>query len=86
MPPPNCWRCTEASAAFWIKRVLRRALAARYGRLELAEWMINVRLYGNGSVGVDDAALTIFGMHAGALTAAQCAALEAVAAEPALGG
>lgn len=63
---------------------LAAALAVRYGRLELAEWMINVRLFGNGTVGVDDAALTYFGVHAGALAAAQCAALEALAADPAL--
>ncbi|MBN2084091.1 MAG: transglycosylase domain-containing protein [Anaerolineales bacterium] len=68
------------------KARLAGALAARFGRLELAEWMINVRLYGNGTVGVDDAALTYFGVHAGALAAAQCAALEALAADPALAG
>src|SRR4030042_315600 len=63
---------------------LAGALAARYGRRELAEWMINVRLYGNGKVGGDDAALTYFGVHAGALAVDQCAALEALAADPAL--
>ncbi len=67
------------------KARLAAALAARYGKIQLAEWMINVRLYGNGSAGVDDAALTAFGTHAGALTDAQCAALEALASDPALG-
>jgi len=66
------------------KARLAGALAARYDRLELAEWMINIRLYGNGTVGVDDAALTYFGAHAGALSAGPCAALEALAADPAL--
>jgi hypothetical protein len=67
------------------KARLAGALAARYGRLELAEWMINIRLYGRGAVGVDDAALTFFGVHAGVLTVAQCAALEALGSDPALG-
>jgi hypothetical protein len=64
------------------KARLAAALAARYGKPGLVEWIINVRLYGNGSVGVDDAALTIFGAHAASLTVAQCAALETLAADP----
>ncbi|MGB7540146.1 MAG: Ig-like domain-containing protein [Anaerolineales bacterium] len=66
------------------KARLAGALAARYGKLELAEWMINIRLYGRSTVGVDDAALAYFGVHAGALSDAQCAALEALASDPAL--
>jgi hypothetical protein len=66
------------------KARLAGALAARYGGLELAEWMINIRLYGRGAVGVDDGALAYFGAHAGALTVAQCAALEALGSDPAL--
>ena len=69
----------------WEKARLAGALAARYGRLRLAEWIINVRLYGRGTAGVDDAALTHFGIHADALTDSQCAALEALAQDPGLG-
>lgn len=66
------------------KARLAGALAARHEKIELAEWLINVRLYGRGTVGVDDAALTYFGVHAGSLSHAECAALEAAAADPAL--
>jgi membrane peptidoglycan carboxypeptidase len=61
---------------------LSAALAARYNRRQMAEWLINVRLYGNAAVGVDDAALTYFQSHAGELSAGGCAALEALAADP----
>jgi len=66
----------------WNRARLSAALAARYDRRQMAEWLINVRLYGNATVGVDDAALTIFQSHAGTLSAGECAALEALAANP----
>jgi membrane peptidoglycan carboxypeptidase len=69
----------------WERARLAGALAARYGRLGLAEWILNVRLYGRGAVGVDDAALTYYGIHGGSLNDSQCAALEALAQHPALG-
>jgi hypothetical protein len=68
----------------WENARLAGALAARYEKIALVEWILNVRLYGHGTVGVDDAALTYFGTHAGALTDAECAALEASASDPAL--
>jgi membrane peptidoglycan carboxypeptidase len=70
-------------SAFGVPR-LAGALAARYDRRRLAEWLINVRLYGNDTVGVDDAALTYFHSHAGELSAGQCAALEALAGDSSL--
>jgi membrane peptidoglycan carboxypeptidase len=66
----------------WNRARLSTALAARYNRGQMAEWLINVRLYGNATVGVDEAALTIFQSHAGTLSAGECAALEALAANP----
>ena len=69
----------------WEKARLAGALAARYSRMRMAEWIINVRLYGRGTVGVDSAALSYYDVHAGELSAGQCAALEALAEEPALG-
>ncbi len=49
----------------------------------MAEWLINVRLYGSATVGADDAARTYFQSRAGALSIGECAALEALAADPA---
>lgn len=69
----------------WQKARLAGALAERYSPLSIAEWIINVRLYGRGTVGVDDASLTYFGVPAGGMTRAQCAALEALAQNPRLG-
>jgi membrane peptidoglycan carboxypeptidase len=66
----------------WSRARLSAALAARYNRRQMAEWLINVRLYGNGAVGADDAALTYFQSHAAGLPAAGCAALEALAGDP----
>jgi membrane peptidoglycan carboxypeptidase len=68
--------------SLWNRARLAGALGSRYGKWELAEWLINVRLYGRGTVGIDDAALTFFGVHAGSLTDAGCAALEAAAQSP----
>jgi penicillin-binding protein 1A len=62
---------------------LAGALAGRYDRRRLAEWLLNVRRYGMRAIGVDDGALTYFGKHAEDLTLAECAALEAIAADPA---
>jgi membrane peptidoglycan carboxypeptidase len=70
----------------WGKARLAGALAARYPPLSIAEWLLNVRLYGRGAVGVDDASLTYFGVHAAGMTPAQCAAVEALAQDPRLGG
>jgi len=72
-----------ARSSFGLSR-LAGALAARYDRRRMAEWLINVRLYGNDTVGVDDAALTYFQSHAGELSAGQCAALEALAGDSSL--
>jgi membrane peptidoglycan carboxypeptidase len=69
----------------WQKSRLAGALAGRYTPLSIAEWIINVRLYGRGTVGIDDASLTYFGVHAGGMTPARCAALEALAENPQLG-
>jgi hypothetical protein len=62
---------------------LAGALAVRYDRRQLAEWLLNIRAYGRRAVGIDDAALTYFGVHAASLSLAQCAALEALAGSPA---
>jgi membrane peptidoglycan carboxypeptidase len=72
---------TRTSA--WNRARLAAALAARYTRGQLAEWLINVRLYGSATVGADDAAQTYFQSRAGALSVGECAALEALAADPA---
>jgi membrane peptidoglycan carboxypeptidase len=61
---------------------LSAALAARYTGRQMAEWLINVRLYGEGAVGVDAAALTYFQSRATELSAGECAALEALAGNP----
>jgi membrane peptidoglycan carboxypeptidase len=61
---------------------LSAALAARYSRGQMAEWLINVRLYGNGAVGADAAALTYFQSHVAGLLAGGCAELEALAGNP----
>jgi hypothetical protein len=74
------------AGGLWGKARLAGALSARYPPLSLAEWLLNVRLYGRGAVGVDDAALTYFDVHAGGMTPAQCAAAEALAQDPQLGG
>jgi hypothetical protein len=68
----------------WDTSRLAGAIAARYSRKNIAEWIINVRLYGKGTVGIDDAALAYYGVHAEGLTAARCAALEALAGDPGL--
>jgi membrane peptidoglycan carboxypeptidase len=70
----------DPSAANRVR--LAAALAARYTRGQLAEWLLNVRLYGNGTVGADAAALTYFQTHAAGLSAAGCADLEALAGNP----
>lgn len=61
---------------------LAGALAARYDRRQLAEWLLNIRRYGNRAIGIDDAALTYFNRHAENLSTAQCATLEALAQNP----
>ena len=66
----------------WNRARLSAALAARYTQGQLAEWLINVRLYGDATVGADDAALTYFQSRAGTLSEGECAALEALAADP----
>ncbi|MBN1440991.1 MAG: transglycosylase domain-containing protein [Anaerolineales bacterium] len=71
-----------ASGGIWRKSRLAGALALRYTPSALAEWIINVRLYGRGAVGIDDAALTYFGVRADGMSPAQCAALEALAEDP----
>jgi membrane peptidoglycan carboxypeptidase len=68
----------------WDRARLAGAIAARYSRLQRAEWILNTALYGGGAVGIDDAALTYFSRHAGELTGGQCAALEALTADPAV--
>jgi hypothetical protein len=70
------------NGGLWTRVRLAGALAARHPQAELVEWLINVRLYGRGTVGVDDAALVYFGTHTAGLSIAQCAALEALAEDP----
>jgi hypothetical protein len=68
----------------WEKMLTAGAVAARYDRMHIAEWILNTTLFGAGTVGIDDAALTYFDSHAGELTPGRCAALEALAADPGL--
>jgi membrane peptidoglycan carboxypeptidase len=62
--------------------VLAAELTRRYSKSLLLEWYLNTADYGNDAYGIDAAALTYFGKHAGDLSLAEAALLAGIPLHP----
>lgn len=63
--------------------VLAADLTRRYSKAQILEWYLNVADYGNLAFGIDAAALTYLGKHAGELSLGEAALLAGIPAHPA---
>jgi len=62
--------------------ILAADLARRFAKDQLLEWYLNTADYGNLAFGIDAAALTYFGKHAGDLSLAEAAMLAGIPLHP----
>jgi membrane peptidoglycan carboxypeptidase len=62
--------------------VLAADLTRRYTKEQVLEWYLNTADYGNLAYGIDAAALTYFGKHAGELSLAEAALLAGIPLHP----
>ncbi len=63
--------------------VLAADLTRRYSRAQILEWFLNTADYGNLAFGIDAAALTYLGKHAGDLNLSDSALLAGISVHPA---
>src|SRR3990170_2056334 len=62
--------------------VLAADLTRRFAKAQILEWYLNTADYGNQAYGIDAAALTYFGKHAGELSLAEAALLAGIPLHP----
>jgi membrane carboxypeptidase/penicillin-binding protein len=77
----------DAGLAPAVRRLRAAILAAdltrRFGKAQILEWFLNTADYGNLAYGIDAAALTYLGKHAGELSLSESALLAGIPAHPA---
>jgi membrane peptidoglycan carboxypeptidase len=76
----------DASQSESVRRLRSAVLAAdltrRFPKDQVLEWYLNSADYGNQAYGIDAAALTYFGIHAGEMSLAQAAMLAGIPLHP----
>ncbi len=76
----------DAAQSETVRRLRSAVLAAdltrRFAKDQILEWYLNTADYGNQAYGIDAAALTYFGKHAGELSLAESAILAGIPLHP----